>query len=436
MKAPDFFLDAAIVARDAFENLTKGIRSSVRDTRFVAHSGLNEDALSLLVDHNWLARKIVRALPEAAHQNEILWANDADKDRWAEINAIEWNNDGALLTAAFLARTHGVSMLILAQDFGGDLAQPFSERVPVNFLEVVPSRNFQVHPQDKAMDGSRRQGLPELYTIEGDHRLRGQKVHHSRCVMFYGPTLSDIDTSRDKDKLQQASVLDAVWDALQQYGLTWESAAQLMYQASVGVWTMKGLIRSLSSNAKEVGARLELQSNSISSFKTILLDAEGNESFDRKAVNFGEIPEMEKMQILQIAAAADIPVSELFGRIIAGLGDVGTTEDKRWIRKVDGYRTSILAPALRRIMPGAEFSFPPIDTPPQKEQLETLTAAWKMSAITQDEVRGAVEKIFGLGPLSPAGKQELYGKLAPVPPADPAGPDDGEDPAADPDTDA
>lgn len=436
MKTPEFFLDAAIVARDAFENLTRGIRSSVQDTRFVAQSGLNENALSLLVDNNWLARRIVRALPEAAHQNEILWADEADKDRWDEINAIEGNNDGALLTAAFLARTHGISMLIMAQDFGGDLAQPFSDRVPVNFLEVVPSCNLQVHPQDKVTDGSRRQGLPERYTIEGEHRLRGQKVHHSRCVMFYGPALADIDASRDKEKLQQASVLDSVWDALQQYGLTWESAAQLMYQASVGVWTMKGLIRSLSSNAREVGARLELQSEAISSFKTVLLDADGNENFERKAVNFSEIPEMEKMQILQITAAADIPVSELYGRIVAGLGDVGATEDKRWVRKITGYQSGVLAPAIRRIMPGAEFSFSPIDTPPPKEQLETLTAAWKMSAITTDELRAAVEKIFGLGPLKPADRQELYGKLAPIPPADPAGPDDGKDPASDPDADS
>lgn len=430
------FLDAASAALDAFENLTKGIRSSQRETRFIANRGLDDDALSTLIDHNWLARRIVRALPEEAHQHEILWAKDADRDRWTEINAIEGNNDGALLTAAFLARAHGISMLILAQEYGGDLSQPFSELAPVNWLEVVPSTHIDVRQEDKVRDGSRRQGLPELYTIVGEHRLSGQKVHHSRCVMFYGPTLADIKNSRDEHKLQQSSVLDPVWDALQQYGLTWESAAQLMYQASVGVWTMKGLIRALAANADEVAARMELQSSAISSFKTVLLDAEGGETYERKAVNFSEIPEMEKMQILQIAAAGGIPVSKLFGRIVSGLGDTGSTEDAQWIRQAEAYRTNILAPAIRRIMPGAEFSFPPIDQPPAKEQLETIKSAWQMSAVTREEVREVCERIFGLAKLTTEGERELYGKPATVQTAGETAPDDGQDPASNADPDS
>lgn len=419
-------VDAAdfVVVNDGFENARSGIGQSTqsRDVVFCPGFQAPEQTLSDIVDTNWLGRKIVRALPEAAMQEKILFADPTQAETWQRINAIEGNDDGAFLSAQVLARTHGVSLLILGQDWGGEPSTPADPNAPIEWLEPVRSEDFTVAGGDLCQDrtNARRFGKPDFYRIHGTHRFRGQRIHYSRVLPFYGPSYSDPSHSRNIFKLQGLSALDPVFDVLAQYSLSWAAIAEMIQQGSVPIWRLHGLINGMTKDPAGMAARLQVQQEQVSVVRAILLDAEKNESYSRENVSFADIPEVVKQLTLQVSAAANIPVSELFGRIVSGLGDVGEVEDRKWVRKVATYRTNTLDPKIARIMPGAKYAWQPIMIPSPQERFALEKGYWDMGTTTDAEARKFAEEALALEPLTPEGLAELEERNGARPPIDPS----------------
>ncbi len=432
--------DTGFFLTDGFYNSQTGVGSGRNQAiTFCPEFFVSEQELSDLVDCNWLARRVVRALPEAAHQDEILWESDKDRDTWDKINTLEGNDDGALLTADVWARTHGCSLLILGQDYSGGLEKPFGEGTPIEWLEPVASYDFHVGATDLNNDKEnvRRFGKPEYYTISGRHRLNGQKIHHSRAIHFSGPTLSDPDHSRDWRKMQQLSVLDPVYSLISGYALTWSAFETMIQQGAVPIWTLKGLISGLSKSSDLVD-RLKLQQEMVSVVNAIFLDAGAGETYERKAVSLADVPETMKQLAIQLCAGVDIPVSELFGKLISGLGDKGEAEDQKWLRKIDRHRNLTLGPRMKKIMPGAVFKWKPVSVPTPLEKAEIFGKWWSFGQVTTQEARDATEGALELPNLTPQGKAELErlnARTSIDPYATAGGPGASESAEADPDTD-
>lgn len=402
------------VLNDAWYNAQRGVGDlKTGHIGFCPEAYVPEEELSNLADFYWLARRIVRALPEAAIQDEILWEKDADKEHWKKIDYVEGNDDGAFLTACVWARTHGVSLLVLGQDYSGSPEEPFKEGVPVEWLEPIASPDFIVGANDLNTDKTdfKRFEKPEFYTISGRHRLNGTRIHHSRVVHFAGPTLSDIDHSRDYRKMQQASVLDAMYMALSGYGLSWSAFDSMIQQGAVPIWKLKGLISGIG-GSDELIARLQLQQETVSVTRAIMLDADSNEEYKRESVPLTDIPELMKMLAIQIAAVGDIPAGELFGKLIAGLGDDSDGEQEKWDRKIRNFRAKVLAPRLGKIMPGAKFEWKPVQVEKPIEQAQLTELYWKMGGVLDEEIRDLSEKALGLPNLTPEQIAALRAKNA------------------------
>jgi phage-related protein (TIGR01555 family) len=397
----------ALSVVDSFVDLKTGVGlSALARTPFIVPMQYTEQELSDLVDFNWLARRVVRALPEASLQDSLEFTDSAAADQWAKINALEGNDDGAFLHACNLARTHGVSLLILGQKWSGSPETPMTDfGEPVQWLDPVRSEEFTVSAGDICKDPNNeaRFNRPEYFRICGTHRFAGQRIHHSRVVVFSGPAYSDPMHSRNWQKLQGLSAIDPCADVLAKYGLTWSAVSTLFQQASIPIMTQAGVIAGLAQNSKEVKARLQLQQEMLSVNRVVILDADRNEKYQRESVSFADMPNMLQQVSLQMAAATELPVSELFGRIVSGLGDTGEVEERRWNKRCTSYRTNSLDPRIARIMgTEAKYSWKPLKIQTPTEAAQGVRGFWDMGTVTDAEARRAAENALGLEPLTPA----------------------------------
>ena len=360
--------------------------------------------LAFLTDFDWLARRIVRKLPETAWQDELQFAREEDADRWRAINRLPDNDDGATLTAAVWARTFGAAIVIRGFDRSGDADTPLPEGLTANrwpdWLEVVAAPDYQVLTEDINQDktNARRYGLPEYYRIVGDHRFNGLRIHHSRVVHFVGPTASRKEHMRDQWAGTHLSALDPVLKMLKDYNLAWSSIGKMLRQASIPVWTLDGLIKGLAHDAEELKARMQLQQDMIAVDGVVMLDAAGNESYERKAVSFADLPAMLQQITLKIAAAADCPVTELFGRIVSGLGDTGEVEQASWHSRVEAYRTRTLAPRIDQILgTSVPWEWAPLKTPTLQEETEAWVKWWTMGGVTEEQTTARAAQLLVTG---------------------------------------
>lgn len=392
--------DWQIVTDGGWGSASRGISSQANDAYF-DFVRLAELELSQLYDYYWLARKVVRCLPEDAWQDQIVFAQDADRDAWEGLNHIEGDEDGAFLKAEFMSRLHGASLLVKGFRFSGSSESPAPEGKRPEFLEVVRSEDYAVSTEDLFQDPNDPEnfGRPEFYRIQGNHRWAGLRLHHSRVVHFPGPAPAEPTHARSEMELKNMSVLDPVHDTIQAYGLSWQSVNSMLSQASVPIWKFPNLIDALAKDKSNVLARHALMNASLSAQKSIMLDRD--EEYRRESVGFADVPQILQQVSLQLAAAADIPVTKLFGRIVSGLGDTGNVEDSQWNDQVESYRTRKLAPRVTAIMgPDVEWAFKPLAPQTALEEAQVVKAYWDMGAVQDEEVRAKAEDALTLEELT------------------------------------
>lgn len=357
---------------------------------------LTNQQIAHLIDNDWLARRIVRALPEAAWGSELQFADPLQLERWQTMNLSAGSDDGSFLTCAILARAFGKCLLLRGHSHGGDLVQPLAAQPgPIEFLEAISAAQFRVDDNDLNRDPSqpRRFGLPEWYTITGG-RFSGQRAHWSRFIEFIGPSATSTDNMRDRRAGVHLSVLDPVYAVLCEYRGGWSAISRLIVQASIPVFKMKGAIKGLHADAPAVLERFQIMADQMTSSKAIVLDADEDESYERKAVSFADLPDMVQQLTIKIAAAANMPLGELFGRIVSGLGDSELGESTKWERQIDSYRTRTLAPRIRQIVGSgdAQFSFAPVIKPDLQAAQARIRGWFDLGAMTDQEVRTIAER--------------------------------------------
>lgn len=380
---------------DSFEEweVNTGQRSR---TRGMYVTRLTDMQIADLMTNNWLARRIVRCLPEAAWGSELVFADAAALESWQAMNLSPNSDDGSFLTAAMHARAYGKCLLLKGYEYGGELSQPLTENGALLFLEPITPAQFEVQAADLCKDQNNpaRFGLPEFYRVTHG-RFAGNRIHYSRFVEFIGPTAPDAQHMRSEIKGVHMSVLDPVYSVICEYGTSWGAVSKLIKQASIPIFKMKGAIKGLSADAANVIGRFDLMAAQMDLGTAVVLDADSNEEYRREAVSFADLPAIIQQLSIKIASAGNIPLGELFGRMIAGLGDSEGGETAKWERQIDSYRVRTLAPRVRSILGGTssvKWSFAPVTKPAPKDTQALLKGFWDMGAVTDAEVRLAAER--------------------------------------------
>lgn len=342
--------------RDGWANLATGLGTS-RDKRtynaIYRELDILDEECESLFDSNDLCRKVIEKLPSEALRHGVT-LNGVDPDDSQRILSVAERLGvmDKVLEARCWGRLFGGGAILLGVQGGGNPLEPLDdERVTgLSFLEVLDKRDLV--PERWYMDPAQSNfGRVELWRINPAASVGMQLntvVHESWLVMFGGAR-----TTR-REKIRRAgwdmSILQSARTALADADGNWASVCHLMTDLSQAVFKLRGLVDLIAAKEEDaVKTRLELIETGRAVCRAVLLDADNGEEFERKATPLDKVPELIDRTWQRVAAAFDMPVTELIGISSAGFQASGENDMRKWYNSVAVERR-YLKPMLERLL--------------------------------------------------------------------------------------
>ena len=254
-------------------------------------------------------------------------------------------------------RLFGGAVLYLVTDEGRDIPQdePLDEARlrKVLALTVLDKRDlipFEIYddPADPKF------GAVKTYRVNSagpvgnvSAQIVNVTIHETRLIIFEGA----LTTNRERQSNQgwALSVLQRPYDVLRTFNTSFQALANILQDASQGIFEMEGLIDMIASGEKEaVQTRMALVDLQRSVARSLVIDAE-KEKFSRLTPALTGYPEALEILMLRLAAAADMPVAVLFGRAPAGLNATGESDRLLWAQTVESEQTQVADPTFTRL---------------------------------------------------------------------------------------
>ena len=283
-------------------------------------------------------------------------------------------------------------------------------------------------------------GLPEYYTVDLEMgELRSVRIHHSRVLRFTGRELPR--TEAVAEDYWGASELEHIWDELQKRSATSANIAQLIFQANITTLKMGRFGEHLafgSENQKSAILRsIEQENRMRTSFGLQLLSA--GDSMETHSYSFGGLSDIYEAFMMDMAGAAEIPATKLFGRSPQGFNATGESDLRNYCDLIAQMQERMLRPALEKLLPvmavscwgyvpdDLEIVFEPVMTTSPAERAELVSKlsgdviqAFQCGLLTREE---ALEELkargeeLGVYTKVEPGNGALNAPALPAPPA-------------------
>lgn len=351
---------------DGWANLATGLGTS-RDKRLQHRiyrgCDLSDEEAADIYRSTWLGRKSAEKLPsEAMRQGVTLVKRGATVEE-----AQKLQDDGGRIIAAAKAqgvfdkvldariwgRVFGGGAIFLGVRGGGNLTLPLADDQVkgLAFLEVYdrrelfPVRWYENPRQPKYGEPSHWRLQPRL---GGTVVVEEAVVHESRLLMFGGARTGKFE--RFERNGFDDSVYRAAYQTLRDGDGNWQSVCHLMTDLSQAIFKLHGLTDLIAAKEEDaVRTRMQLLEEGRSVVRAVLLDPDHNEDFERKQTPLQNVPELLDRSWQVVAAAFDMPVTELMGIASAGLNSTGENEMKKWYNTVAVER-EYLTPRIERVL--------------------------------------------------------------------------------------
>lgn len=382
-------------AQDGFSNalarLGVGTPNLLEATEYIPQRiTRNYALLNTLYREQWIVRRIVDTIPSDMLKNWITLSTEvapATMKRFERalrqtrvINSLkegmEW---GRLFGGAI-----GVLMI---KGQGDMLDQPLDlERIlPGDFCGILNFDRWNgVSPSGELINdiGDPEYGLPKYYQISDPASGAVCNVHHSRVLRFIGDNLPYWESIAENQ--WGSSVIEAVFDDLKKRDNVSWNIAQLTFVANLRVFKMSDMGQLLSAVDEESKAELyrTIQSQNwlMSNMGLQIMDSQ--DSMETHQYTFGGLAEVYSQFMMDVAGAARIPVTKLFGRSPAGMNATGESDLQNYYDMIGEEQESKLRPILDKLLPvvcmsafGAvpddlDYDFDPVSEPNDKERAE------------------------------------------------------------------
>lgn len=403
--------------QDAWVNLTTGIggaKDKSSGFRFAA-SRIDQHwfALEELYEEDHIAGRIVDALPEAvfAHGINVDIADQVVKEATLDkLDALKVED--CIEQAMKWERLHGgAAIFVGVKDGTKRFDEPMGRVHEVMYLHVL--ERWELYPDKFYEDPtSPKFGQPSHYRVSPSDsttlgRTVGVSVHESRLIKFGG-----MQTTKRKlieNQYWGQSVLARAYTAIKQYGGALASVLAAMADASQGIYKIRDLLQIIEGgNEALLQTRFKAIDQLRSITNSVLLDSEG-EDYQRISTPLTELANLvDKFQV-NIASAANMPMTEIFGISAAGLNATGENDTRSWYKQIAKAQRKSAKPAFERILrlifrsaagptKGVEpaswsVNFPPAWSPTALEQVqikktkvETATLAKDLGVLTEHQI--------------------------------------------------
>ena len=195
-------------------------------------------------------------------------------------------------------------------------------------------------------------GLPVSYTVNldtGDYRT--VTIHHSRVLRFVGRELPRMETVRED--YWGASEMEHIQDELQKRSAASANIAQLIFQANITTLKMSDYGEVLNCGTdlqrRNVEEAMSLENRFRTSYGLQLLSKD--DSLENHAYSFSGLAEIYEQFMMDMAGAAEIPATRLFGRSPQGMNATGESDLRNYYELIAQMQERILRPALEKLLP-------------------------------------------------------------------------------------
>ena len=414
-----------LLALDGYSNAAAflGDDSPLLASGTYRRSGLtsNTELLTVTYRENWLAKKIIdmpsedmtrawyslsTSLPEEdLYDLKQLEAKHSVKQEIT--NAIRW---GRLYGGALAVMILRGEESVLDQPLDYDLLLPgcFQGLLVLDRAQgIEPSMELVTDLDDPDF------GLPMYYTVNLEMEdLHAVKVHHSRVLRFIGRELPWTETVAEN--YWGASELEHIWEELQKRSATSANIAQLVFQANITTLKMGRFGEHMAYGSevqqKKILQAIEQENRMRTSYGLQVLNAE--DTMETHSYSFGGLSEIYEAFMMDMAGAAEIPATKLFGRSPQGMNSTGEADLRNYYDMIAQLQERYLRPALEKLLPvmaiscwgyvpeNVEIVFQPVMTMTPEERAERadklsdkVIRAYEAGLVTLEEARADLKTL-------------------------------------------
>lgn len=360
---------AFLMALDGYSNRAAflGANSALVSSGTFVRSGLSSDPETLTVAYreNWLVKKIIDTPSEDMTRAWYKLTTSMDDKSMDALYRLEEKHSikQEITNAIRWARLYGGSLaLMVVQEFvrgEPDLSQPLNlNQLPPRCFQglLVIDRTCGIEPSLELVNdlNDPDYGLPEYYTVQLDMNRKGLKpvkIHHSRVLRFVGRELPMRESEREN--YWGASELEHIWDEIQKRSAASANIIQLMFQANITTLKMGNLGEHLamgSDRMKEhVLQAIENENRLRNSFGVQIMNAD--DSMENHPYSFSGISDIYEAFMMDMAGAAEIPATKLFGRAPQGMNATGEADMRNYYDMIAQMQERMLRPVLEKLLP-------------------------------------------------------------------------------------
>ena len=378
-------------------------------------SGLTSDyeLLTAMYRENWLTMRIIDTPSEDMTRAWYRLSSSVSEEQLHDLRRLEARHSvkQEITNALRWARLYGGSlalMVIRGEEDRLDRPLDMDMLLPDCFRGLlVLDRTQGVEPSAELVSDLDDPdfGLPVSYTVSLDTEdFSTVTLHHSRVLRFVGRELPRQETVREQ--YWGASEMEHIQDELLRRSAASANTAQLIFQANITTLKMSDFGDLLGFGTEEQRVNLEhamgLENRFRTSFGIQLLSRD--DALENHAYSFAGLSEIYEQFMMDMAGAAEIPATRLFGRSPQGMNATGESDLRNYYDMIASLQERQLRPALEKLLPvmavscwgyipeDLEFVFEPASTasPLERAELaEKLTspviAAFSAGLLTREE---------------------------------------------------
>ena len=315
--------------------------------------------INALYRSHWIVRRIIDVIPEDMLKNGYHILTQLSPDQIKKIVRCDrtTRTSRRILEGLKWGRLYGgAGALIMIEGHENQLDQPldYDMIMPGSYKGLlVLDRWSGVTPEDKLVSdiSDPEFGMPEYYTVSSDALTVGIRVHHSRILRFMGRPLPYLEQLAET--YWGASELEHVIDELKKRDNVSWNIAMLTFMANLRVMKMDGMSQILGTGNEQ--AQMQLY-NTIQGMNAMMnnnsLQVLGeNDSYETHQYTFGGIGETYDRFMMDVAGAAETPVTKLFGRSPAGMNATGESDMQNYYDTIEEKQEAELRPVYDKILP-------------------------------------------------------------------------------------
>lgn len=380
---------------DGWVNLLTGLGLANKDKRTGARISwcpIREQDAEHLYAQDDMARKIVELIPSEGTREWIEFSipGDSEKD---EILAITDEFERLKVKCKFYeawvtARLYGGAGVFMSVDDGMKLTEPLDLNKIRKVNNLVVLSMYELRQTQIMTDITNPQFLlPTMYSFQPrTAQTASQEIHASRVIRFIGNPLPR-HSSQVVDYWGD-SVLTAIYNALRNFNLSYDSVSSVMQDFRLSVLKIRNLADIVTADKVDVfRARIEAMNLAKSVMNSVVIDAEA-EGFDNLTTSLTGLDTLLDKMSDRLVAATGIPHTHLLGEGSTGtLSGAGESEDRQWKEKISTEQERNLLQPIDTILKVVQLQK---QGPTRGKEIEDLTWEFKSLDVQSDKQKADV----------------------------------------------